>query len=111
MQLFGLVNTLLSTDRDTSRKDLAIQRYSVVPLSPNSGLISWVAQCDTLHALIKEYREQRRTLLNIEHRLMLQMAADYDLLPVLQASTISPPHLPYISPISPLYLPYMSSAC
>ena len=47
MQLFGLVNTLLSTDRDTSKKYLAIQRYSVVPLSPNSGLISWVAQvCD-----------------------------------------------------------------
>ena len=83
MQLFGLVNTLLSTDRDTSKKDLLIQRYSVVPLSPNSGLISWVAQCDTLHALVKEYREARKTLLNIEHRLMLQMAPDYDLLPVL----------------------------
>jgi len=83
MQLFGLVNTLLSTDRDTSKKDLAIQRYSVVPLSPNSGLISWVAQCDTLHALIKEYREARKILLNVEHRLMLQMAPDYDALPVL----------------------------
>ena len=56
----------------------------MVPPSPNSGLISWVAQCDTLHALIKEYREQRRTLLNIEHRLILQMAPDYDMLPVLQ---------------------------
>ena len=84
MQLFGLVNTLLSTDRATAKRDLAIQRYSIVPLSPNSGLISWVPRCDTLHALVKEYREQRRTLLNIEHRLMLQMAADYDLLPVLQ---------------------------
>jgi FKBP12-rapamycin complex-associated protein len=83
MQLFGLVNTLLSTDRDTSTKDLAIQRYSVVPLSPNSGLISWVAQCDTLHALIKDFRDTRKILLNIEHRLMLQMAPDYDGLPVL----------------------------
>ena len=83
MQLFGLVNTLLSTDRDTSKKDLGIQRYSVVPLSPNSGLISWVAQCDTLHALIKEYRETRKILLNVEHRVMLQMAPDYDALPVL----------------------------
>ena len=82
-QLFGLVNTLLSTDRDTSKKDLGIQRYSVVPLSPNSGLISWVAQCDTLHALIKEYRETRKILLNVEHRLMVQMAPDYDALPVL----------------------------
>ena len=82
-QLFGLVNTLLSTDRATARRDLAIQRYSIVPLSPNSGLISWVPRCDTLHALVKEYREQRRTLLNIEHRLILQMAPTYDLLPVL----------------------------
>ena len=79
-----VVLSLLSTDHDTSKKDLGIQRYSVVPLSPNSGLISWVAQCDTLHALIKEYREQRRTLLNIEHRLILQMAPDYDMLPALQ---------------------------
>ena len=83
MQLFGLVNTLLSTDRGTSKKDLAIQRYSVIPLSPNSGLISWVAQCDTLHALIKEFRDTRKILLNIEHRLMLQMAPDFDAIPVL----------------------------
>jgi len=83
MQLFGLVNTLLATDRDTAKKDLAIQRYSVVPLSPNSGLISWVAQCDTLHSLIKEYREARKILLNVEHRIMLQMVPDYDALPVL----------------------------
>lgn len=83
MQLFGLVNTLLSTDRVTAKKDLAIQRYSVVPLSPNSGLISWVAQCDTLHALIKEYRDARKVLLSHEHRLMLQIAPDYDGLPLM----------------------------
>jgi len=77
------VNTLLSTDRGTSKKDLAIQRYSVVPLSPNSGLISWVAQCDTLHTLIKEFRDARKILLNIEHRLILQMAPDFELVPVL----------------------------
>jgi len=83
MQLFGLVNTLLSTDHGTSKKDIAIQRYSVIPLSPNSGLISWVAQCDTLHALIKGFRDARNILLNIEHRLMLQMAPDFDALPTL----------------------------
>lgn len=33
---------------------------------------------DTLHVLIKGYRDQRKILLNIEHRLMLQMAPDYD---------------------------------
>ncbi|KAL1495778.1 hypothetical protein AB1Y20_016640 [Prymnesium parvum] len=83
MQLFGLVNTLLSTDRDTSKQDLAIRRYSVVPLSPNSGLISWVAECDTLHALIKEFRDARKIMLNVEHRLMMMMAPDFEGLPVL----------------------------
>jgi FKBP12-rapamycin complex-associated protein len=86
MQLFGLVNTLLSTDARwirISKQDLAIQRYSVIPLSPNSGLISWVANCDTLHALIKEFRDARKMVLNVEHRLMLQLAPDYDGLPVL----------------------------
>ncbi len=28
----------------------------MIPLSPNSGLIGWVPNCDTLHALIREYR-------------------------------------------------------
>ena len=60
LQLFGLVNTLLENSRKTSEKDLAIKRYSVIPLSPNSGLIGWVPNCDTLHHLIREYRDARR---------------------------------------------------
>ena len=39
MQLFGLVNALLASTDDGARLDLGIQRYSVVPLSTNSGLI------------------------------------------------------------------------
>ncbi len=84
MQLFGLVNTLLSNDRETSKQDLQIQRCSVIPLSPNSGLIEWLPNCDTLHALIKEYRDSRKILLNIEHRLMLQMAPDYQHLTLME---------------------------
>jgi FKBP12-rapamycin complex-associated protein len=64
--------------RRAHRSHLAIQRFAVVPLSPNSGLLSWVPDHDTLHALIREYRESRKILLNIEHRLMVQFAADYD---------------------------------
>lgn len=56
MQLFGLVNTMLAHDRVTAERDLSIARYAVIPLSPNSGLIGWVPNCDTLHALIREYR-------------------------------------------------------
>lgn len=37
MQLFGLVNNMLATDRITAERDLAIARYAVIPLSPNSG--------------------------------------------------------------------------
>ena len=53
-------------------------RYAVMPLSPNSGLIEWVPDCDTLHALVRDYRDSRKILLNIEQRLMLAMAPDYD---------------------------------
>ncbi|GJQ08825.1 hypothetical protein GpartN1_g616.t1 [Galdieria partita] len=84
MQLFGLVNELLSQNASTNSKALMIKRFSVVPLSPNTGLIGWVPGCDTLHSLIREFREQRKILLNVEHRLMLQMAPDYDNLTLIQ---------------------------
>jgi len=48
------------------------------------GLIGWVPNCDTLHALIREYRDARKIPLNVEHRLMLGMAPDYDHLTVIQ---------------------------
>lgn len=84
MQLFGLVNTLLVNDPDTFRRNLTIQRYAVIPLSTNSGLIGWVPHCDTLHTLIRDYREKKKILLNIEHRIMLRMAPDYDHLTLMQ---------------------------
>ena len=78
MQLFGLVNTLLSSDLETFKRHLSIHRYAAIPLSPNSGLIGWVPHCDTLHALIRDYREWRKVPINIEHRLILQMSPDYE---------------------------------
>ena len=84
MQLFGLVNSLLAGDAPCSQRGLSIARYAVIPLSPNSGLIGWVPNCDTLHALIREHRDARKTPLNVEHRLMLGMAPDYDSLTVIQ---------------------------
>jgi phosphatidylinositol kinase/protein kinase (PI-3 family) len=68
-------------------------------MNPNP---SWVPNTDTLHALIRDFREQRKILLNIEHRLMLQMAPDYDSLTVMEkvkpfcepAHPIRPSHLP-----------------
>ncbi|KAG0345157.1 phosphatidylinositol kinase- protein kinase tor1 [Podila humilis] len=84
MQLFGLVNTLLSIDPETFKRYLGIQRYPVIPLSPNSGLIGWLPDTDTLHTLIRDFRESRKILLNLEHRIMLQMAPDYDNLTLMQ---------------------------
>lgn len=84
MQLFGLVNNLLTNDSDTFKKQLFIQRYSVIPLSPNSGLIGWAENCDTMHQLIKDYREKNNVILNIEHRSMLKYSPDYEHLPLIQ---------------------------
>lgn len=74
MQLFGLVNTLLQKDPETFKRHLTIVKYPVIPLSPNSGLLGWVQSTDTLHVLIKNYRDSRKILLNIEHRLILQVS-------------------------------------
>ena len=89
MQLFGLVNTLLTVDASCPRLDLGIQRYSVVPLSTNSGLIEWVPQCDTLHALVRDYRTRRNILINVEHRLMLHYAPDLDSLSLMQKVSLT----------------------
>jgi FKBP12-rapamycin complex-associated protein len=84
MQLFGLCNTLMINDTESYKRHLNIQRYPAIPLSQNSGLLGWVPNSDTLHVLIREYRESRKILLNIEHRIMLQMAPDYDNLTLMQ---------------------------
>ncbi|KAH9004515.1 atypical/PIKK/FRAP protein kinase [Lactarius hatsudake] len=84
MQLFSLVNTLLSEDTDSFKRRLHIQRYPVIPLGPHAGLLGWVHDSDTLHVLVRDYRESRKVLLNIEYRLMLQMAPDYENLMLLQ---------------------------
>ncbi|OBT84901.1 FKBP12-rapamycin complex-associated protein [Pseudogymnoascus sp. 03VT05] len=84
MQLFGLCNTLLAHDSESYKRHLNIERYPAIPLSQSSGLLGWVENSDTLHVLIREYRESRKILLNIEHRIMLQMAPDYDNLTLMQ---------------------------
>lgn len=73
MQLFSLVNTLLSVDTNSFKRRLHIQRYAVIPLAPNAGLMGWVKDSDTLHVLVRDYRDSRKVLLNIEYRLMLQV--------------------------------------
>lgn len=86
MQLFGLVNALLYHDKRTENLDLSIRRYAVLPLSPSAGLISWVHNCDTMHDNIRDHRDSRKIMLNVEHKLMQQLApqALYDSLTMIQ---------------------------
>lgn len=78
IQLFGLVNALLEGDRQTRKQDLRIQRYAVSPLSHNCGLVGWVPQTATLHALIRDYRHSKRVPLNMEHCEMRKIAPNFE---------------------------------
>ena len=104
MQLFGMVNTFLQLDRSTARSELSIVRYAVIPLSPNSGLIQWVPACDTLHALIKQYRDAKRIQLNVEQRLMLKQAPDV-------RHTPTHPHASIETTPTPAVIAHPSPAC
>eukprot|EP00516_Mucochytrium_quahogii_P002479 CAMPEP_0203765470 /NCGR_PEP_ID=MMETSP0098-20131031/18430_1 /ASSEMBLY_ACC=CAM_ASM_000208 /TAXON_ID=96639 /ORGANISM=" , Strain NY0313808BC1" /LENGTH=3391 /DNA_ID=CAMNT_0050661727 /DNA_START=232 /DNA_END=10404 /DNA_ORIENTATION=- len=84
MQLFGLVNALLYLDSDTSKLGLEIQRYAVVPLSSSIGVVEWVPNCDTLLQLVKEYRETRNIVVNVEIQLMQELTQRYDSLTIMQ---------------------------
>jgi FKBP12-rapamycin complex-associated protein len=96
MQLFGLINTVI-TDSVASRRrsgvfpttpgietleDVHLKRYAVVPLSQNAGLIEWVDECDTLHALIKSRRDVLGIPVSLEHNLMRHIYTQYEDLPL-----------------------------
>eukprot|EP01065_Artemidia_motanka_P017505 TRINITY_DN2095_c0_g2_i2.p1 TRINITY_DN2095_c0_g2~~TRINITY_DN2095_c0_g2_i2.p1 ORF type:complete len:2522 (+),score=807.37 TRINITY_DN2095_c0_g2_i2:103-7668(+) len=84
MQLFGLVNALLQSDGATAVEPaLQIQRYSVIPLSSNVGLIGWVDKCDTLHALVKGFRERKSIRINVEYLHMTNLCSPHDAFDVL----------------------------
>ena len=82
--MFKQVNALLAKDRRTNKHDLNIKRYAIAPLSHDAGVVGWVPHCDTLHSLIRDYRESKRISLNAENKEMMRMTPDYDLLTVMQ---------------------------
>ncbi|KAJ1958371.1 phosphatidylinositol kinase- protein kinase tor1, partial [Dipsacomyces acuminosporus] len=84
MQLFGLINSLLSRDAQTARRSLTIERYPVIPLSSNSGLIGFYPNCETIHELIRDYRESHGQVINLEQRMTAQFSPHWDSLTVLQ---------------------------
>ncbi len=62
---------------------MQIVRYAVTPLSPTSGLIEWIPHCDTMHAVIKAYREPRKIPIDLEHKMMLSFCPDLESVPLL----------------------------
>ncbi|KAL7669107.1 hypothetical protein ACOME3_009776 [Neoechinorhynchus agilis] len=83
MQLFHLINNILLSSEDQHIHDLSICRYSTIPLAPNNGLIGWVPHCDTLHSLIKEYREGNNIRINLEHQMMQLFCPDFESRPLI----------------------------
>ena len=78
MQLFRLINTLLSNDRLTSSLEIKIVQYPIVPFSKDCGLIGWVGGADTLQHLVSELRSikdiPQLLEINILHNLVGQYA-------------------------------------
>ena len=91
MQLFGLVNVLLQGNEKTFACDLSIQRYAVIPLSSNVGLVGWAPHADTLHQLIRDHRQARKVGLNIATDLLVlsRSSTDSRLTPLLVSLTTS----------------------
>eukprot|EP01127_Copromyxa_protea_P022122 TRINITY_DN7809_c0_g1_i1.p1 TRINITY_DN7809_c0_g1~~TRINITY_DN7809_c0_g1_i1.p1 ORF type:complete len:2505 (+),score=361.67 TRINITY_DN7809_c0_g1_i1:42-7556(+) len=85
MQLFELVNDLLSVDSITAHKHISIQCFSVTPLSSDSGLIKWIPHSDTFHELIRIYRAAHDIPIDIEitHLNRFAQTEEYAKLPVM----------------------------
>lgn len=66
------------------QRNLVIYTFSATSLSPKAGLIGWVKNSDTFHLLIRDYRESKDIPLSLEHKIMVQMAPDYDMLTLLE---------------------------
>lgn len=85
MQVFGLMNKLFSKSEQRSLlHGVGMTTYSVIALSANAGLIEWVPNHDTMHALVKKYREERSVMPNVEQWVMVQLAPTPERLSLLQ---------------------------
>jgi len=82
MQLFGLMNRLLTASNETNKRDLEIRTYAVIPLAPNCGMIGWVSFTDTIQSLIQNYRESQQLIFGIENEFVFEESANYDELPM-----------------------------
>ncbi|OHT13142.1 hypothetical protein TRFO_16801 [Tritrichomonas foetus] len=57
MQLFALINGIISHSEAMKESNVFIVRYAVIPLTKSVGLIKWVTGADTLHQIVLENRQ------------------------------------------------------
>jgi PI-3-kinase-related kinase SMG-1 len=60
MQFLSIANTMMQRSSSTSESMYRARHYSVIPLGPRSGLISWVDGVTPLFGLYKRW-QQRET--------------------------------------------------
>eukprot|EP00767_Chilomastix_cuspidata_P001783 gnl/Chilomastix_cuspidata/1912.p1 GENE.gnl/Chilomastix_cuspidata/1912~~gnl/Chilomastix_cuspidata/1912.p1 ORF type:complete len:2721 (-),score=739.59 gnl/Chilomastix_cuspidata/1912:140-8302(-) len=78
MQLLGLANVLLSSNPVTARHNLTIIRYAAVPLSAQSGVLSWVPNTRTIHSFVINHRELNSVDKDLELNVIKKMTTKYD---------------------------------
>ena len=78
IQIFNLMNLIMSKEKTKSSMELLITVYSVIPLSNKSGLIGWVHDCNSLKKLIKDYRKNVSKIQNVEKDNINKMNPGYE---------------------------------
>lgn len=76
MQLITLTNMLLRHDSKAFERQLFIQQYSVIPLSPNSGLLAWLSNTETIMQLISASRSKIKGNRTSDNELAAMMGLD-----------------------------------
>lgn len=65
MQLLSIVNTMMARDTENdANQTYRARHYSVIPLGPRSGLISWVDNVTPLFALYKRWQNREAVILS-----------------------------------------------
>ena len=72
--------------QETARSFLNIITYSVIPLSPTSGIATWVPNAPTFNTLINNYRKERNIKTTVEKDLIASYSPSRPLesLPLIQ---------------------------
>lgn len=68
MQLLSITNTMMARDSENNdNQTYRARHYSVIPLGPRSGLISWVDNVTPLFALYKRWQNREAAILSAKH--------------------------------------------